>query len=72
MVDNAARFVYQLASTDVSPDKNQISSDRDASSWRDVGRLLGSAISASAYWIEESVLHLPISRIEDILPAICV
>ena len=64
MVDNDARFVYQLVSTDVSPDKNQISSERDASSWRDVERLLGSAISASAYWMQCVSVTLPILWIE--------
>ena len=41
MADRLARFVYQLVSTLESPARNQISSDRRASSAREVGRLLG-------------------------------
>ncbi len=76
MADSDARFVYQLASTDVSPDKNHISSERDASSWRDIETLLGSAIKARAYWFPRVSFTLQKvvdrSRTIDVLPAICV
>lgn len=49
MADRLARFVYQLVSTLVSPARNQISSDRRASSARDVGMLPGWAMTARAW-----------------------
>jgi hypothetical protein len=48
MVDNDPRFVYQEVSTEESPARNQISSEREASSAMEVGRLDGWAIRASA------------------------
>lgn len=48
MSDKLARFVYQLVSTLVSPARNQISSDRRASSARETGMLLALAIMARA------------------------
>ena len=48
MVDNDPRFVYQEVSTEESPARNQISSEREASSAMEVGRLDGCAIRASA------------------------
>lgn len=47
--DNAARLVYQLVSTLVSPARNQISSARRASSATEDDTFLGSAIRARAY-----------------------
>jgi hypothetical protein len=40
--------VYQLVSTDVSPDRNHISSDSEESSEMDVGTLDGCAMRANA------------------------
>jgi len=58
MVDSEVRFVYQLVSTEVSPERNQISSEREESSKMDVGRLEGWAISAKAYvFHDQHVAH---------------
>lgn len=48
MAESEARFVYQELSTEASPDRNQISSDREWSSWREVRRLVGRVRSACA------------------------
>lgn len=48
MVDRDARFVYQLVSTEVSPERNHISSERADSSEMEVGMLEGWAIRANA------------------------
>jgi hypothetical protein len=50
MVDSDARFVYQLLSTEVSPARNQISSERDESSEMETGMLEGMARSANAWY----------------------
>lgn len=49
MADRLARFVYQLVLTLVSPARNQISSDRRASSAKEAGMLLALAITAKAW-----------------------
>lgn len=41
MLLSVARFVYQELSTEVSPERNHISSERRWSSWREMGRLEG-------------------------------
>lgn len=43
MSEREARLVYQLLSTETSPARNQISSDREASSERVVETLVGIA-----------------------------
>lgn len=55
MAPREARLVYQDVLADTSPARKRISSERAASSWREVGRWGGRARRARAWWGEGGV-----------------